>query len=430
VTREMEIDTFKSFEYGVFRKEYNERKPIFEKAVSEALKSIAEIKHKHQKKATLRVAYIDGRVKSLTSIIRKACEKDIPAEDVFEKIDDIVGLRVVVNNLKDIEPLIEELKTHPKFRIVEREEHGENDPYRAVHLKVIYRLSDDAAESKVTCEIQIRTLLQDGWAILSHHDLYKNEAELPELARPISKHLSEALQTLDRLANDLREHLEAKVEPPNDLTDEAPLDKQGIAFLYYELLGQKPQEYEVEFLVKKAGEYGLKTIGEARKGLSEEVLDHLKEIHDSRFPMLSPGRDFLEFGMLFAAEGPRAFEEYRNRIEVDWDEIESIGRAEALSGMPETFEEFVEMVESGGVPWEALKELGGVQECENCGVEIFVPDAAAEGILDHYGFPDTELDLEGLLFGACDRIDCPFEQESVNTSGLCPWCDHMMSKDD
>jgi putative GTP pyrophosphokinase len=426
----MEVDTFKSFEYGVFRKAYNERKPNYEKAVTEASKAIAEIKHKHQKKATLRIAYIDGRVKTPTSIIKKACEKDIPAKDVFDKMDDIAGLRVVVNNIKDVEPLIEELKAHPKFRIVEREEHTGTDPYRAVHLKAIYRLSDDPPESDVTCEIQIRTLLQDGWAILSHHDLYKNQAELPELAKPISEHLSDSLQTLDRLANDLREHLEEKVEPPNDLTDEALLDKQGIAFLYYELLGENPQEYEVEFLLKKAAEYGLKTIGEARRGLSEEVINHLKGIHDSRFPMLSPGRDLLEFGMLFSAEGPLAFQEYKRHVEADWDEIESFGRTEALSGMPETFDEFVEMAERGDVPWEAMKELGGLRECTRCGAEIFVLDSAAEGVLDHYGFPDTEVDLENLLFHASNNYECPFELEDVDFSGVCSWCGHMMSKDD
>jgi len=426
----MEIDTFNFFEYGVFRKAYNERKPIYEKVVTEALKAIAEIKHKHQKKATLRIAYIDGRVKTPTSIIKKACEKDISVKDVFDKMDDIVGLRVIVNNLKDIEPLIEELKTHPKFRIVEREEHTGTEPYRAVHLKVTYRLSNNDPGSDVTCEIQIRTLLQDGWAILSHHDLYKNQAELPDLAKPISKHLSESLHTLDRLANDLREHIEEKVEPPNDLTDEAPLDKQGMAFLYYELLGEKPQEYEVEFLVKKAGEYGLKTVGEARRGLSNRVIKRLTRIHDSRFSMLSPGSDLLEFGMLFAAEGPSAFQEYKRHVEADWDEIESYGRAEALSGMPETFDEFVEMAERGDVPWEAMAELGGVKGCMRCGAETFVLDSAVEGVLDHYGFPDTEVDLEDLLFHASNNHECPFELEAVDFSGVCSWCGHMMSKDD
>jgi putative GTP pyrophosphokinase len=426
----MEIDTFKSFEYGAFRKAYNERRPIYEKAVNEMLKSIAEIKLKHQKKATLRIAYIDGRVKSPISIVKKACEKDIPVKEVFDKTDDIAGLRVVVNNIKDIGPLIEELKTHPKVQIVECEEHTGTDPYRAVHLKAIYRLSDDSPESSVTCEIQIRTLLQDGWAILSHHDLYKNQAELPELAKPISKHLSDSLHTLDRLANDLRDHLEEKVEPPNDLTDEAPLDKQGIAFLYYELLGEKPQEYEVEFLFKKAGESGLKTIGEARRGLSKRVIKRLTTIHDSRFLMLSPGSDLLEFGMLFAAQGPSAFQEYKKHVEADWDEIESFGRAEALSVMPGTIDEFVELAERGDVPWEAIKALGGVQECTRCGTEIVVLDSAAEGVLDHYGFPDIEVDLEDLLFHASNNYECEYELEAVDFSGVCPWCSHMMSKDD
>ena len=427
-TIELMKDDFR--QYGAFRKAYRERKPIYEKAVKEAKKSIAEIKRRHQRKATLRIAYVDGRVKSDFSIIKKAIDRGIRVEDVFDKIDDIVGLRVVVNNLKDVDPFINELEAHPRFTMLERNEQPGEKPYKAVHLKVIFTFPYNDQEHSVVCEIQIRTLLQDAWAILTHRDVYKNQADLSSLAQVIADHLSGALDTLDHLADRFRDQIEQEVIPPNDLSDDAPLDKEGIAFLCYELFGEKPQEYEVEYLLKRAAEYGVGSIGDVRKGLDEKVVKRLVKIHDSRFPGIPLGSDLLEYGMLYAIKGPAAYRDYKAKIESEWEEIEAYGRDEALAGLPDTFDEFVEMLEEGNVPWEAIKELGGVEECARCSVDILAPDAAAEAILHHYGHPDTSVDLEALMFDIVNDYNCPFEPESVNTSGICPYCDYVMSKDD
>jgi len=425
---DFEIDD-ETREYGAFRQAYNERKPVFEKILIEAKKDIALIKLKNQKTAILRIAYIDGRVKSLSSIYKKACDRDIPAKEVFELITDILGLRIVVNNLKDIEPLINELKEHPKFKIHEREEHEGEGGYRAVHQMVSYCHSenDQIIESKL--EIQIRTLLQDVWAILTHHDVYKNQRSLPSLAIPISDHLSQSLNALDCLADKFHQHIEAEVEPPNDLSDETPLDRQGIAFLYYDLLGKKPQEYEVDYLNRKVTEFGIQTVGQARKGLDERVLKRLEKIHDKRFPMLSPGMDLLEYGILYSAQGSSALNEYKRYIESAWEEIEQYGREEALSGLPETFDGFIEMIEDGKVPWEAIEELGGFEKCVTCGTKILVPDSAVESILDYYNNLEFDsIDMEIKLSDIADFDSV--ERESVNTKGVCPYCDHIMSKDD
>ena len=418
-------------EYWAFRKRYDERKPLYEKALVDAKKALTKMKLKHQRKATLRIAYIDGRLKSAYSVIRKGLDRDIRADKVFEAFGDVVGVRVVVNNLKDIEPLISEIGQHPDFKILKRENHGGEAPYRALHVQATCSVSYNDTHHAVPVEIQVHTLLQDAWAMLTHHDIYKNQAALPELAQPISRHLSDSLHALDNLADEFRQKIEATVEAPNDLSDEAPLNRDGIAFLYYEVLGDKPQEYEVEFLLKQAEELRLQTIGDVRKGLREDVLRQLSKIHDTRFARLPIGYDLLQFGMRFAVHGARAFDEYRKHIEDEWEEIERIGRAEILAEMPDTFDDFVSASERGDIPWDALEELGACSDCMNCGVRIFDPTVAAETVLDHYGFPETDINVEPLLLGALD--DCPWEEESVNTSGVCPWCDHivyMMSKDD
>jgi len=418
---------FTTPEYGIVKRAYNERLSLFEKALAEAKKAVAAIRLKHLRKATLRIAYIAGRVKSLPSLIKKACDRGISATEVFDRIHDVVGLRVVVNNATDVAPLIEELRANPRFKIEEIEDHAQG-PYRAVHLKVAYGLRDGEDVSLVQMEIQIRTLLQDAWAILTHHDVYKNQAALPALAQPVSKHLSESLSSLDKLADEFRRQMENIVEPPNDLSDDARLDRQGIAFLYYEILGEKPQEYEVDILVKHAHECGLRTIGDARRGLGEDVLQRLRQIHDARFGGWPIGSQVLEYGFLYAAQGPLAFEEYRKLVQAEWEDIERTAQAEALSEMPETFDEFVADLKRGDVPWGALEELGGVKRCSVCGTKILDPDAAAEGVMEHYEVDDADIDILALICGIAS--ESPFEPQGPNFPDLCSWCDHTMSKDD
>jgi ppGpp synthetase/RelA/SpoT-type nucleotidyltranferase len=412
---------------GILKKSYNKRIHLYKKALSDAKKIVEAIKIRHQKKATLRIAYIDSRIKSLYSVINKAIAKDFQADEIFAKIADIAGLRIVVNNLTDVNPLIREIKENSRLKIIEKEKHSGKKPYKAIHLRVTLEVSNKQGKHAIPLEIQIRTLLQDAWAILTRHDQYKNQASLPPLARPISLRLSELLSSVDKLANDLRKHVETIVEPPNDLSDDAPLNKQGLAFLYYELIGEKPQEYEVEILMNKVTEFGLKTIGEARRGLKASVLRKIKQIHDEKFNMIPIGYDLLEYGMLYAIQGNLAFKEYREHIKESWNEIENMGRSEALSGLPDIFEEFVKMMKDGNVPWTALESLGG-DACVRCGNDIFDPSAAADGVLNHYGNPDTDADVEGLIFEAVNGSDCPIE--SLDFSGVCSYCDYQMSKDD
>jgi len=425
----------KKKEYRSLPKEYAKRKKTFEQALSDVERKIALIKRQHERQTRLRIAYIDGRIKSIHSLIRKAVTNKIPAEKVFESIEDIIGVRVVVNNLKDIEPLIEEIKKIPEFSGFTNKVHTDEAGYRAMHLKTVYSLTTyDGRKEEVKIEIQLRSLLQDAFAILSHHDVYKNKADLPELAANIFKTMSRMLHVLDKTADDFRTEIESKVEPPNDLSDDAPLDREGISFLYFELFGEPPEEYEVQYLTKMAMDYGVKSVGDARKGFSEDILGNLEKIHNKRFSSLpADNMELFQYGLLYSQQGKLAYKEYRKRIEQEWAEIEATARSEILSAMPGTFEEFVELLENGRIDWymwQAIGELGGTGSCARCSATILIPESAAEAVLDFYDVDDSETDVDLVsMFINPSGVDAP-QPESVNLSGCCPYCGDIMTRDD
>lgn len=413
-------------EYSLFRKTYSKNKRLYDIVLRAIRERFAKIQKRQSTESKIRIVRIEGRIKSRHSIIRKAIERGISVENIFDSICDIIGIRVVVNNLKDIEPLKVEIENIPEFSIKKVKEHPDEAGYRAVHLDVVYCFDMGSGEKKnFLCEIQIRTLFQDAWAVLSHHDVYKNKAELPKLAESISQNLSRLLLVLDKIADDFRTEIETMVQPPNDLSDNAPLDREGIAFLYYEIFGEKPEEYEVHHLTKMAEEYGLRDVGSARKGINKVVLNKLRRIHNKRFD--TPAFNNLElfsYGLLFSKEGKVAYKEYRDKIESDWIEVEAIARREVLSAMPDTFEEFVDLVASDEVPWDAIKELGGGSTCGKCGCDVFDSYDAAEGVLDYYDNPDTDIDLAALLEEAAGN------DIQSSDDGFCPYCAHQLAKDD
>ncbi len=60
----------------------------------------------------------------------------------------------------------------------------------------------------VSCELQVRTLLQDSWGELTHIDTYSKDGELPPLVDVLSTRMADLLSILDDIAEDLRTELD------------------------------------------------------------------------------------------------------------------------------------------------------------------------------------------------------------------------------
>jgi putative GTP pyrophosphokinase len=416
---------------------YYERNEVYRRAIRQVEECINDIVKDFAADKLFRVDRVTSRLKTLNSLKWKAYEKGLsPNEEVFEKIMDISGARVVVNNITDISKVIEKIKESDKLkydessyedRITEPDESG----YRGVQFVVFANVEHKGNTYHVPCEIQVRTLFQDGWAILSHQDIYKTAGDIPPIISKLARRLADQLAVMDAMAQDIREELAREVVPSILESDRLPVTKRAVALVCYELFGKKPSELDLQIATKGLAELGIPTVEEWRKHLpSDEIQAKLDKLNKKHFGGLAASNvDKLIWGTRVMLFGDRAYREFVDKTKKEWSEIVTIARREILSELPETLGGLKDDIRHGNLRvgfYAALKELGGVRECDLCGTDIFAPDAATEVLLDHYETEeDSELDeliAEFYACGASGDIEC----EDVDHAGLCTHCAHLL----
>ena len=189
-----------------------------------------------------RIRSISGRVKSKRRTWRKVNqpryrEQIAEVGDIPRLIDDLVGIRLTCTNLRDLEMVQVALESLPvragKKSPLGLDPTSERDyveapkesGYRGWHVN----LGVAHAGSSVTCELQVRTLLQDSWGELTHEDTYSKAGELPPLVEVLSARMADLLATLDDIAEDLRNELDRIDEAI--VTDTAAQPDNGDAVL-------------------------------------------------------------------------------------------------------------------------------------------------------------------------------------------------------
>ncbi len=133
-------------------------------------------------------AQIKGRIKSFDALYRKLLMKSQKdsIEHPFDFITDVVGMRIVVPFLEDlnsVEKLIrdnfEVSDTKYKSRELSIREFG----YDSIHLliKLPEEISKKVKNSEnMKVEVQLRTILQDAWAEVEHELIYKTSIDKVE----------------------------------------------------------------------------------------------------------------------------------------------------------------------------------------------------------------------------------------------------------
>jgi ppGpp synthetase/RelA/SpoT-type nucleotidyltranferase len=373
----------------------------------------------------LRARLTDARVKRPAKLWKNANKAGLTIEESFIEVEDLIGIRIVCNNVSDIEPLVEMLRMESgHFNLLEIKHMCEQTGYCATHVRT--RIVRWGEGEEIPCEIQIRTLAQDLWARLSRSDIYGKE--VPSSIQTLAHALSAQLLGIDEIAQLIRDELNKVLPTADEIGDMDTISPQRLSLLYKQEFEEELFEWTLVDWIRLLEEAEVENIGEVRKLLDDTALrDKLDEISVEirDFPLESS--EWVVYSAMVAAEiNPSAgIMAVRKKIRESWDEIVAFASHEALSEMPETIEEFVEMLERGYVPVEALRELGGIENCIRCGTEILRPEIAAEAVLDYYGNPDIEVDLKALFIDT----DIP-ELESFDFSGACSYCSYQMSKDD
>lgn len=184
---------------------YIEARPHYEQLCDE----VAYILGKRMKDNAIEYSTISSRAKTLKSFAEKLTRKKY--ENPLKNVTDLAGVRLVFLYHSD-RPTIEQI-IEAEFDVIEKvDKVNEQEPdrfgYGALHyLAHLGRKSSGARYDDLKgliCEIQVRTVLQDAWAIIDHHLSYKHESEVPKVLKRKLNSLAGLFETADDQFNSIR----------------------------------------------------------------------------------------------------------------------------------------------------------------------------------------------------------------------------------
>jgi len=182
----------------------------YEQAVAELVAKFNGISDDYKKRNFYSpIERVEGRVKDVASIFDKARRKNIPIDQVFNKMEDIAGVRIVTRFIADIQIIIEQLKKRASHDLdikIERDYITEKKPsgYQSYHLLCKYVVMTLEEPVEIWVEIQIRTLAMNFWAITEHMLKYKYNGDIPASVQERLLKSVEAAHNLDEEMSTIR----------------------------------------------------------------------------------------------------------------------------------------------------------------------------------------------------------------------------------
>lgn len=165
------------------------------------------IKEHHDKGYYSSIERVEGRVKTIFSILEKCQKKGIAIDDVLEKIEDIAGVRIICQFVEDIEHVVELLRKRSDIEIKQEKDYVQepkDSGYRSYHMIVWYTVQTMDGPKKIMVEIQIRTLAMNYWATIEHSLQYKYKLNMPEEIQNRLLKVSESMVELDKEMSQVR----------------------------------------------------------------------------------------------------------------------------------------------------------------------------------------------------------------------------------
>lgn len=156
------------------------------------------------------IVQVSGRVKKISSILEKCQRKNVPMEELEEKIEDIAGIRIICQFVEDIERVVEIIRKRSDMIIKKEKDYISNSKesgYRSYHVIVYYTVQTINGPKNLEVEIQIRTLAMNFWAVIEHSLQYKYKEHMPEHIRQRLSASSDAIVQLDNEMSQIRDEI-------------------------------------------------------------------------------------------------------------------------------------------------------------------------------------------------------------------------------
>lgn len=146
------------------------------------------------------IELVNGRVKTISSILEKAQRKKIELKDIEDRLDDIAGIRIICQFVEDIDTVAQLIHKREDMKVIQEKNYIKEQKasgYRSYHLIIEYCVQTMNGPKKLKAEIQIRTLGMNFWATIEHSLQYKYKTNMPEHIRRRLLKAAEAVVILD-----------------------------------------------------------------------------------------------------------------------------------------------------------------------------------------------------------------------------------------
>ena len=417
---------------------YEQRGPALERARRRLQSILGEVVTSIEDKTLVRAEVTSFRVKGLSSLKRKAVAKGWKADETLSACSDLLGGRVVCNNIEDVYRFAELLKEQlpsawGEFEIQDHIKNPNSGGYRALHVNFRLDVGEHLLQPDlVPCEVQIRSRLQDAWSELSHDDIYKQPG-LPEDLRARAKDLAELLAAADSIASSIRTRVMEERAPPKHRPKFNRVTEGGLAFVFRDTFGRSPPDYVVKQALNLCNELVIKTLVRLPRILRR---DEFRRKAEEAYRAIMPGPvsiDKIFLASLYAVakndskRSPklprRAARMARDRSVREAGDAPIIASHDRRDDGPAGGPSAEGNIEGWAEALEAKKE------CGVCSTSIVDASDFAEAALSHYRVPDDEAD------DIRNRINAAIRNSAVDSGGwgdgsLCAYHNEQMAKDD
>lgn len=168
---------------------------------------------------------VEGRVKTITSILEKSKRKDIPLDELETRMDDLAGIRIICQFVEDIYKVVELIRQREDMEIRYEKDYIKNKKesgYRSYHIIIYYTIHLLDGPKKVQAEIQIRTLAMNFWATVEHSLQYKYRKNIPEHITERLNNAANAVIHLDEEMSSVRSVIMEAEQIAGERANESP----------------------------------------------------------------------------------------------------------------------------------------------------------------------------------------------------------------
>ncbi len=191
---------------------FRENLPLYERLVEE----VRYVLQTKLQAANIKAAALQGRAKGIDSFRTKISRKRYV--EPLKEITDLAGVRVVCHYESDAAEIARAIRS--EFDVIEHvdktlglgvDKMGYGGAHFIVTLGSRYAGARYDGIGSLSCEIQVRTVLQDAWAMISHQLSYKNEESVPPRLQRDLNSVSALLEIAQRTFDSVREQRNAYV---------------------------------------------------------------------------------------------------------------------------------------------------------------------------------------------------------------------------